>query len=312
MSRRALVTGGAGFIGSHLVDRLVDERWEVLVVDDLSKGRLDNLAQARRTGRMDFHQLDLRARELETVAGRFGPQVMFHLAAQSAVRPSVDDPQFDASVNILGTINLLQAGRAGGVERVVFASSGGAIYGEGVPLPARESYPKQPSSPYGISKKVVEDYFRFFGEEYGIDYVLLGLANVFGPRQDPLGEGGVVAIFSRAMLDGRRPVIFGDGSQTRDYVYVQDVVDAFLRAAHRGGGRLFNIGTGWETSVLELYRLLGELTGYDGSPEFAERKPGDVQRSVVDASAARQHLGWEPWTSLEKGLAETVHWFREN
>ena len=308
---RALVTGGAGFIGSHLVDRLVDEGWEVLVIDDLSTGHLDRLTEARRTQRVDFHQLDVRAPELSTVATRFRPRTIFHLAAQSAVRPSVEDPQHDASVNILGTINLLQAARPAGAERVVFASSGGAIYGDGVRLPAKERYARRPGSPYGVSKKVVEDYFGFFRQAYGIDYLLLALANVYGPRQDPFGEGGVVAIFCRAMLDGRRPAIFGDGTQTRDYVYVEDVVDAFLRGAERGRGRLLNIGTGSETTVLQLYEQLSALTGYRGSPSFEDPRPGDLYRSVVDPSAAERALSWRPWTPLEEGLARTVEWFRE-
>lgn len=312
MSGRALVTGGAGFIGSHLVDRLADEGWEVLVVDDLSNGHLDRLAQARRSDRVDFHQLDIRAPELGSVTVKFGPRAIFHLAAQSAVRPSVEDPQHDASVNILGTINVLQAAQSAGVERVVFASSGGAIYGEDARLPAKESHARHPGSPYGVSKKVVEDYFAFFRKAHGIDYVLLALANVYGPRQDPFGEGGVVAIFSRAMLDGRHPVVFGDGTQTRDYVYVEDVVDAFLRGAERGRGRLLNVGTGMETSVLELYEQLAALAGYRGAPVFEAPKPGDLPRSVVDPSAAERALGWRPWTPLREGLARTVEWFRKN
>jgi UDP-glucose 4-epimerase len=307
---QALVTGGAGFIGSHLVDRLADEGWVVLVIDDLSTGHLDRLAHARRSQRVDFHQLDVRAPELSMVAAKFQPRTIFHLAAQSAVRPSVDDPQHDASVNILGTINVLQAAQAAGVERVVFASSGGAIYGEGVRLPAKESYARRPGSPYGVSKKVVEDYFGFFRKTYGIEYVLLALANVYGPRQDPFGEGGVVAIFCRAMLDGRRPAIFGDGTQTRDYVYVEDVVDAFLRAAERGRGKLLNIGTGSEATVLQLYEQLAALTGYRGAPSFEDPRPGDLSRSVVDPSAAERTLGWRSWTPLEEGLARTVEWFR--
>lgn len=312
MSGRALVTGGAGFIGSHLVDRLVDEGWEVLVLDDLSKGHLDRLAEARRRGEVDFHQIDIRAPQLPQVTERFRPSVVFHLAAQSAVRPSVEDPQLDAAINILGTLNVLESARRAGAERVVFASSGGAIYGDRVRLPVREGSTKRPDSPYGISKKVVEDYFRFFRTIYGLDYVLLALANVYGPRQDPFGEAGVVAIFARAMLDGRRPVIYGDGSQTRDYVYVSDVVDAFLRAAHKGGGKLLNVGTGKETSVTELFRAVAGFTGYDGSPAFVDPKPGDLARSVVDPVVADRQLGWRPWTSLEEGLELTVEWFRHN
>jgi nucleoside-diphosphate-sugar epimerase len=294
------------------VDRLVDEGWAVLVVDDLSKGHVTRLETARQIGGITFHQMDIRSSELIPLFERFMPDVIFHLAAQSAVRPSVDDPGFDADVNIRGTINVLEAARASGARRVVFSSSGGAIYGDGVKLPARETYAQRPDSPYGISKKVVADYFRFYRRTYGIDFVLLALANVYGPRQDPYGEAGVVAIFSRTMLDRRRPTIFGDGSQTRDYVFVDDVVDAFVRGIEFGVGRLFNIGTGTETSVLELYERMARICGFDLPPIFADSKPGDLERSVVDPSRALRHLAWRSWTPLSRGLRLTVDWFRQN
>jgi UDP-glucose 4-epimerase len=246
------------------------------------------------------------------IASRFEPQTVFHLAAQIDVRRSVIDPVEDASINVLGTVNVLTAAREAGAERVVFASSGGAVYGDGASIPAMEKHKRRPASPYGISKLIVEEYFQFFAEAYGIDFVALGPANVYGPRQDPHGEGGVVAIFARAMLDGRPIRIYGDGSQTRDYVYVEDVVDAFVRAAERGGGRFLNIGTGRETSVLELVEALVPITGYRRKPDFAPALPGDVARSCLDPSRAKRALGWEPWTSLERGLALTVDWFREN
>ncbi|MEX2418857.1 MAG: GDP-mannose 4,6-dehydratase [Acidimicrobiia bacterium] len=310
MSRKAIVTGGAGFIGSHLVELLVDREWEVLVVDDLSSGRIDNLVGARRRGIANIHVTSIDEPELADLVGRFAPEVIFHLAAQSKVRPSVEDPLNDARINVLGTVNLLEAARKAGVRKLCFASTGGAIYGDGVKLPAKETSVKAPESPYGISKKVVEDYFRWYSEMYGVDYTLLALANVYGPRQDPGLEGGVTAIFSLAMLEERRPVIFGDGTQTRDFVFVEDVCDAFHRAADTAGGQFINIGSGVETSVLTLYEVLAGITGYPTKPEFAPAKPGEIQRSVLDASRAKKELGWEAWTPLEEGLAKTVEWYR--
>ena len=312
MNGRALVTGGAGFIGSHLCGRLMDEGWDVLVVDDLTSGHLDNLAEVRARGRIKFHQLDIRDEEFVLAVEHFAPDVLFHLAAQVSVVKSVDDPLHDAGVNVLGTINLLEAARRVEAERVVFASTGGALYGDAVKLPAKESYAKHPGSPYGISKKVAEDYFRFYQAAFGIDFVVLALANVYGPRQDPFGEGGVVAIFARQMLDGRRPVIYGDGLQTRDYVYVDDVVDAFVRAAGIGGGRFLNIGTGCETTVLRLFKALADDIGFTQLPVFADRRPGEITRSALDSTAAKSVLHWQPWTSLEDGLAMTVEWMRRS
>ncbi|MDH3605454.1 MAG: GDP-mannose 4,6-dehydratase [Acidimicrobiia bacterium] len=311
MSGKALVTGGAGFIGSHLVDRLVDDDWEVLAVDDLSTGHLDRLADARRLGSVHFHQLDIRTDEFRQAVRRFEPDVIHHLAAQSGVRPSVEDPMFDAEVNVLGTLNVQLAATEAGTQRIVFASSGGAMFGEVPRKPAAEDYPALPDSPYGISKKIVEDYFRYFEQHSGIDYVILALGNVYGPRQDPHGEAGVVAIFSRLMLDGRRPVINGDGEQARDYVFVEDIVDAFARAGEIGGPIRLNIGTGIPTTVNELYGHIARAAGYDGSPEHGPAKDGDLNRSVINAAAAKKHLGWEPWTDLETGIAKTVDSFRE-
>lgn len=310
MSGKALVTGGAGFIGSHLVDRLIDDDWEVLAVDDLSKGHLDRLAEARRAGSVHFHQLDICSEEYPEAVRRFQPDVVHHLAAQSGVRPSVDDPLFDARVNILGTINVLKAASESGAQRVVFASSGGAMFGEVPGKPVQEDATALPDAPYGISKKIVEDYFRYFQDASGLDYVILALGNVYGPRQDPFGEAGVVAIFSRLMLDGTRPTINGDGEQARDYVYIDDVVDAFARAGEIGGGIRLNIGTGIATTVNELYAQIAAAAGYDGAPEHGPAKPGDLARSVLDASAAKAHLGWEPWTELPRGIDKTVEWFR--
>ena len=311
MSRKAIVTGGAGFIGSHLVDALVDQNWDLLVIDDLSSGHLGHIAPARRRGKVAVLVMDIRAPELAEATTRFSPEVIFHLAAQSKVRPSVEDPLKDASINVLGTLNVLLAAVKAEARRVVFASSGGAIYGGGARLPATERTAKHPESPYGITKKIVEDYFRWFREAYGLEYVLLAMANVYGPRQDPGLEGGVTAIFAKAMLEGRRPTIFGDGGQTRDYVFVGDVVDAYLRAADKGNGLLLNIGSGRETSVLDLYEMLARITGFPMRAEFVEPKPGDIARSVVSPARAKSALGWQAWTSLEEGLRRTVEWYRQ-
>ena len=310
MSGKALITGGAGFIGSHLADRLISDDWDVLAVDDLSKGQLDRLGEARQTGSFQFHQLDILSDEFREATRRFEPDVIYHLAAQSGVRPSVEDPLFDARVNILGTINVSLAAEEAGTQRVVFASSGGAMFGEVPGKPATEDSPALPDSPYGISKKIVEDYYRYFQTATGVDYVILALGNVYGPRQDPYGEAGVVAIFSRLLLDGKRPTINGDGEQARDYVYVDDVVDAFVRGGEIGGGVRLNIGTAVTTTVNELYALVAEAAGYDGSPEHGPAKPGDLSRSVIDSRAAKAHLGWAPWTDLATGIPKTVESFR--
>ncbi|MBI5156530.1 MAG: GDP-mannose 4,6-dehydratase [Acidimicrobiia bacterium] len=310
MKRKAIVTGGAGFIGSHLTDVLLDREWDVLVVDDLTSGRMDHLAGARRRGAA-VHVTDIRAAELSDLFAKFGPELVFHLAAQSKVRPSMDDPIHDAEVNVVGTLNVLAAAHRARARKVCFASSGGAVYGDGARLPVKETAAKRPASPYGISKKIVEDYFRWYHEVHGLEYSLLALANVYGPRQDASLEGGVVAIFAQAMLGGRRPVIFGDGTQTRDFVYVGDVCDAFVRAADAGDGLMMNIGTGTEVSIGALYDTMAELIGYITRADHAAAKPGDVHRSVVDASRAKKELGWSPWTTLREGLAKTIEWYRE-
>ncbi len=307
---RALVTGGAGFIGANLVDRLVDDGVEVLVVDDLSSGHLGRLARARREGRLTFHQMDVRAPELRDLVAGFRPDVIFHLAAQIDVRRSVADPVLDASVNVVGTVSVLQAARLAAVERVVFASSGGATFGDVDRIPTPESVPRHPDSPYGVAKLVVDEYLAYFRRAHGLDFVSLGFANVYGPGQDPAGEAGVVAIFIGDLLAGRTPTIYGDGLQTRDFVFVEDVTDACVRAARRGGGMYLNIGTGVETTVLDLYRRLAALVGSDTPPAFGAARPGEQRRSCLDPSAAARALGWEPWTSLEEGLRHTVEWFR--
>ncbi len=310
MTRKAVVTGGAGFIGSHLTEVLLDRDWEVLVVDDLSSGKLENLGAARKQV-AGVHVTDVRAPELGDIFDRFRPEVVYHLAAQSKVRPSVDDPMHDAEVNVLGTLNVLAAAQRAGARKVCFASSGGAVYGDGVKVPAKETAAKSPASPYGISKKIVEDYFRWYRESAGLEYSLLALANVYGPRQDASLEGGVVAIFATAMLQGRRPVIFGDGRQTRDFVYVGDVCDAFARAADAGDGLFMNVGTGIETSINTLYETMADLIGYATRADHVAPKPGEVLRSVVDPARAKKELAWEAWTDLRTGLKKTIEWARK-
>jgi len=312
VTQRALVTGGAGFLGSHLVDRLVDDGCSVLAVDDLSKGKVSRLSDARRRGSVSFHQVDIGSDEFVDAVVKFAPDVMYHLAAQASVSASVKYPVFDAKVNILGTLNLLEAARRAETARIVFTSTGGAVYGSKVKLPAKESYAKRPDSPYGISKKVVEDYFRFYRDTHGVDFAIIGPANIYGPRQDPHGEAGVVAIFSRACLDRTPPTIFGTGDDTRDYVYVEDVVDAVVRAGATGGGHFFNVGTGVETSTNQVFEAIAAHARFGGGAKPAPPRSGDIPRSVLDWSFAQSKLGWEPYTPFDEGIRRTVDWFATN
>jgi UDP-glucose 4-epimerase len=309
---RTMVTGGAGFIGSTLVDRLLAEGCDVDVIDDLSTGALANLADARaqRNQRFTFHRLDIRSPQLTEVVVHRRPEVIFHLAAQLDVRVSVRRPIYDAEINILGSLNVCEAAVAGGARKVVFAGSGGTLYGVPESLPVRESHAQRPVSPYGVSKKAAGDYLHVYREVHGLEYTELALANVYGPRQDPNGEAGVVAIFAGQLLAGRRPTIYGDGTQTRDYLFVDDAVDAFVRAAERGGGLLMNIGTGVETSVRELYASMASLVGAHDEPGVAAARPGELARSSLDPGRAAIQLGWKPWTTLDEGLAITLDWFR--
>jgi UDP-glucose 4-epimerase len=310
---RVLVTGGAGFIGSALVDRLLAEGCDVDVIDDLSTGSLANLASARaqRMRRFTFHRFELGAPQLRELVARRRPEVVFHLAAQLDVRVSVAQPLFDAQVNILGSLNLCEAALAAGTRKIVFAGSGGTLYGIPESLPIREGHPQRPLSPYGVSKKAVGDYLHFYREVHGLEFTVLALANVYGPRQDPHGEAGVVAIFAGVLLEGKQPTVYGDGTQTRDYLYVDDAVDAFVRAAERGGGLLMNIGTGVETSVLDLYGTMADLVGSRVPPRHAPERPGELARSALDSGRAAIHLGWKPWTTLPEGLGLTLEWFRD-
>jgi UDP-glucose 4-epimerase len=308
---KTLVTGGAGFIGSTLVDRLLAEGHAVDVVDDLSTGSLANLAEARSTQgyELTFHRLDIRDATVVDLIAHRRPEVIFHLAAQADVRVSVERPAFDAEVNIIGTINALEGARVAGSRKVVFAASGGTLYGEPAKLPVSESHPQRPLSPYGVAKKAAGDYLAAYRELHGIEYTALALANVYGPRQDPHGEAGVVAIFAGRLLAGEPCTIFGDGNQTRDFVYVDDVVDAFARAAHKGSGLLMNIGTGVETSVNELYATMAIAAGSDLPAVYAPARVGELARSSLDPSRAAIHLGWKPWTTPEAGAREVLRWF---
>jgi UDP-glucose 4-epimerase len=311
---KALVTGGAGFIGSTLVDRLLAEGHHVDVVDDLSAGSLANLSDARadRSHEFTFHQIDIRDPGLVDLVARRRPDVVFHLAAQADVRVSVARPVFDAEVNVIGSLNVLEGARAAGARKVVFASSGGTIYGDPDPsdLPVQESHAQEPLSPYGVSKKVVGDYLRAYRELHQMEYTALALANVYGPRQDPHGEAGVVAIFAGRLLAGEPCTVFGDGEQTRDFVYVDDVVDAFVRAADKGTGLLLNIGTGVETSVNELYSTMAGAAGVTAPAAREAARPGELARSALDPGRASLHLGWEPWTTLDDGVAAVLRWFK--
>lgn len=311
---KALVTGGAGFIGSTLVDRLLAEGWSVDVVDNLSSGSLTNLAEARsdRNNELTFHQIDICAESVVELIERRRPEVVFHLAAQADVRVSVSNPVLDAQINVIGSINVLEGARRGGARKVVFASSGGTIYGEVAPseLPVNEAHPLRPLSPYGITKRVFTDYLAAYREMYQIEYTSLALANVYGPRQDPHGEAGVVSIFAGKLLGGEPCTIFGTGEQTRDFVFVDDVVDAFYRASDRGGGLLMNIGTGRETSVNELYQSMAAAAGVTTPAIYAPARDGELDRSALDASRAKMQLGWEAWTEIPEGSRAVIDWER--
>jgi UDP-glucose 4-epimerase len=303
---RALVTGGAGFIGSNLVDALLERGDQVTVLDDLSTGRRENLEPALGKG-AELVELDIRDSEaLFDTMERAGPEVVYHLAAQIDVRKSMADPGFDASINIRGTINVLEGARRASARRVVNTSTGGAIYGEGQDLPATEDHPQAPEAPYGQSKWAAEGYCDLFERIFGLSTVSLRLGNVYGPRQDPLGEAGVVAIFCGKLLEGGRPTIFGDGLQTRDYIYVGDVVAAQLAAAASDAGGAYNVGTGVESTVLQLVEGLAPHADGSFEPEHAPERQGEIRRIYLDFSRARETLGWEPQVALDDGLERTL------
>ncbi|MGB8407496.1 MAG: NAD-dependent epimerase/dehydratase family protein [Mycobacterium sp.] len=308
---RTLVTGAAGFIGSTLVDRLLADGHDVVGLDDLSSGKRENLTDADGSARFSFVEADIVDADLHGIVAEAKPEVIFHLAAQISVKRSVDDSPFDASVNVVGTVRLAEAARSNHVRKVVHTSSGGSIYGVPPGYPTNEDMPTDPSSPYAASKVCGEVYLNMFRNLYGLDCSHIAPANVYGPRQDPHGEAGVVAIFSQALLAGRATKIFGDGTDTRDYVFVDDVVDGFVRAGgEAGGGLRFNIGTGVETSVAQLHTAIAAAVGVPDAPEFHPPRLGDLHKSQLDTTRAQQLLGWSPKVALAEGVARTVDFFR--
>ena len=308
---RALVTGAAGFIGSTLVDRLLADGHTVVGIDNLSSGKPGNLDAARASADFDFVEADIVDHDLIALLREVGPEVVFHLAAQIDVRHSVTDPEFDAMTNVVGTVRLAEAARRAGVRKVVHTSSGGSIYGVPADYPVSEDVPTDPESPYAAGKVSGEIYLNTFRHLYGMDCSHIAPANVYGPRQDPHGEAGVVAIFAQALLAGAPTKVFGDGSNTRDYVFVDDVVDAFTRAAGpAGGGQRFNIGTGVETSDRQLHTLVAAAAGAPDDPALAPARIGDVARSCLDIRRAETVLGWTPRVQLADGVARTVDYFR--
>ncbi|GMV48533.1 SDR family oxidoreductase [Nitrospirales bacterium NOB] len=303
---KVLVTGGAGFIGSHVVDRLLQEGHDVVVVDNLVTGKRKNVPKVAQ-----FYKLDIESPKLERVFRNERPAVVFHLAAQMNVRRSVDDPMFDAQVNVLGTLNVLDQVSKHGARKIVFSSSGGAIYGEQQVFPAPETHATQPLSPYGISKLCGEHYLFYYNRLSGMQVVSLRYANVYGPRQDPEGEAGVVAIFIQKMLRGEQAVVNGNGRQTRDFVFVEDVVEANMAAMAPEVSGVYNVGTGVETSVNDLFRMVVDLMKVDFKEVHGPAKKGEQARSVIDSTKLRHELGWEPKVDLREGLRRTVEYFRE-
>lgn len=306
---RALVTGGAGFIGSTLVDRLLAEGHSVDVVDDLSSGSLTNLAEARREHprRLSFHHLDIRSSAIGELMVRRRPEIVYHLAARTSVAASIADPLDDADVNLLGALRVIEAARSSGAAKVVFASSAD-IFGQvaASDLPVRESQTQRPETPHGAAKKAVVDYLWTYRQRHDLEFTALVLPNVYGPRQAASKPGPVVATFVERLLAGEACTLEGNGRQTRDFVYVDDVVDAFARAARRGGGLLLNVGTGIETSIAALYKVVAAEVGVDRKAVPGPRRPGDQPRFCLDPSRAEIHLGWKPWTSVEEGVGRVV------
>ena len=305
--QRIIVTGGAGFIGSHVADALVSDGHQVAVIDDLSSGKKENVPEG-----VELVAADIRSKEAATFVSDFKPETLYHLAAQMDVRKSVYDPSFDADVNIRGALNLIESGRRAGLNRVVFSSTGGAIYGEQNVYPADESHAEWPLSPYGITKLALEKYLYYYHVEYGLNVVCLRYANVYGPRQNAHGEAGVIAIFSRKLLAGEAPTIFGDGENTRDFVFVGDVVKANKAGIDQTGYRIYNVGTGVESTVNDVYNKLNSIIGAGIAPIYADARPGEQRRSAITAKKIKEALGVSIDTTLADGLEKTVAWFKTN
>jgi len=301
-----IVTGGAGFIGSHVADAFVEDDHNVITIDNLSSGKIENVHDIIR-----FIDLSIGDPEVEDIFRTFQIDVLCHHAAQMDVRESVANPIFDANINIIDAIRLLQYCVKFGVKKVIFSSTGGVIYGDPEYLPVDENHPVNPLCPYGISKLSFEHYIHYFKELYGLDYTILRYGNVYGPRQDPHGEAGVIAIFSGILLEGKRPTIFGDGEQTRDYIYVSDVVRANLMALEGGSGEIMNVGTGEGTSVNRLLREMCDILELDIKPKYAPARPGEIQRIALDASKIEKVLGWKPEVSLQDGFRKTIEFFKK-
>jgi UDP-glucose 4-epimerase len=303
---KVLVTGGAGFIASHIVDALVDRGDEVVVVDNLCEGKKDNVNPKARV-----YEMGIGDPGLAEVFEREKPDIVDHHAAQINLRKSVDEPLFDAEMNILGSLNVIVNAVRSGVKKLIYSSSGGAIYGEPQYLPADEKHPVNPVSQYGVSKYCVEHYIELYSRQSGLNFAILRYANVYGPRQNPFGEAGVVAIFARQMMRGERPSIFGPGDKTRDYMYVSDVVAVNLAAIERGNNVICNVGTGVETSDQQIYDAVAGALGYTETANYTEVRPGEIQRICLDCSLAERELGWKARVPLERGIADTVAYFKE-
>ena len=304
--KTALVTGGAGFIGSHLVDRLLEEGHKVAVIDNLSTGKLKNLNSGA-----TFYHMDITNPSVQDIFQREQPDVVYHLAAQISVSESTKDPVKDGETNVIGTLRLLEAVRRSGIEKFIYSSTGGALYGDPETNPCSEQTPIIPLSPYGLSKYLAEQYIELYHRLYHLNYTILRYGNVYGPRQDPHGEAGVVAIFSQAMLDGKQPSIFGAGDQERDFVYVGDVVDANIRAMKKGDGQAFNIGTSHGTNVNRIYDSLKDIISFKWDAEHRTARPGEVYKISLECDKALRELGWSPQVSLDEGLDRTAEFFRK-
>jgi len=305
MPRTILVTGGAGFIGSHLTDRLLKEGHKVVVIDNLATGKKENL-----NSKAKFYKIDICSPKINQIFKKEKPQIVFHYAAQIDVRKSAEDPIGDAKINILGSLNILENCQKYKVKKLIFASTGGAIYGEANIIPTPEDYPEYPLSPYGIEKLTIDKYLNYYYQVFSLPYVSLRLANIYGPRQNSKGEAGVVAIFCDKMLSGEQPIIYGDGNQTRDFVFVDDVVEANLLAMQKDKMGIYNIGTAKETDINTIFRKLKKLTKSNCKKIHSPAKTGEQKRSCLDYTKSKKELSWQPRHSLERGLRKTVEWFK--